>query len=214
MKFLLHYPKPYDHPPGRLVLFCALTMSTDGHRFWFTGKMKKVLPSLTFVLGGAASGKSVTSETLISNSGLRPVYVATSRVFDTEMQAKIDTHRARRDARWITHDAPKDVARALNTCTTDQAVLLDCATMWLTNVMLDDDDLPSAQTALLHALATCTAPVVVVSNEVGQGIVPDNALGRRFREAQGRLNIALAAQANCVIHVVAGLSNVLKGEHP
>lgn len=189
-------------------------MSTDEQSFWFTGKMKKVLPSLTFVLGGAASGKSVASENLLINSGLRPVYVATSRIFDDEMQAKIDMHLARRDASWTTHDAPKDVAAVLRNCVAGQAVLVDCATMWLTNVMLDGDDVIEAQSALLLALACCPAPVVVVSNEVGQGIVPENALARRFREAQGRLNIALAAQADCVFHVVAGLSHVLKGTHP
>jgi len=189
-------------------------MSTDEQSFWFTGKIKKVLPSLTFVLGGAASGKSMVAENLILNSELTPLYLATSRVFDGEMQAKIDTHIARRDARWITHNAPKDVAPLLAKCADNQAVLLDCATMWLTNVMLDGDDLESAQAALSQALATCAAPVVVVSNEVGQGIVPENALARQFREAQGRLNIALAAQADCVIHVVAGLPRVLKGSHP
>lgn len=173
-----------------------------------------MLPSLTFVLGGAASGKSVVSETLILNSGLRPVYVATSRVFDDEMQAKVDTHIGRRDGRWVSYDAPKDVGGVLTKCTADQAVLLDCATMWLTNVMLDSNDVQDAQVALLQALSACPAPVIVVSNEVGQGIVPENALARQFREAQGRLNIAFAAQADCVIQVVAGLSNVLKGTQP
>ena len=86
--------------------------------------------------------------------------------------------------------------------------------MWLTNVIMDDQDIKTAQNDLLFALRTCDAPVVVVSNEVGQGIVPDNALARQFREAQGRLNIALAAQADCVLHVVAGLTRVLKGDAP
>nr|WP_299618225.1 bifunctional adenosylcobinamide kinase/adenosylcobinamide-phosphate guanylyltransferase [uncultured Tateyamaria sp.] len=173
-----------------------------------------MLSGLSFVLGGAASGKSVFAEGLIENSGLRPVYLATSRVYDAEMQEKVDLHISRRDARWETFDAPKDVAAVLSCCTSDQAVLLDCATMWLTNVMLDEDDLATAQSGFLSALKACPAPVVVVSNEVGQGIVPENALARRFREAQGRLNIALAAQADCVIHVVAGLPQCLKGEMP
>jgi adenosylcobinamide kinase/adenosylcobinamide-phosphate guanylyltransferase len=173
--------------------------------------MKKVLPPSTFILGGAASGKSVFAENLILNSGLNPVYLATARIFDDEVQSKVDSHIARRDSRWATLNAPKDIAQALRSCTPDQAILLDCATMWLTNVMLDGDDVDAAQSALLTALGTCKAPVVVVSNEVGQGIVPENALARRFREAQGRLNIALAAHSDCVIHVVAGLGNVLKG---
>lgn len=195
-------------------MLCALVMSTDEELFWFTRKMKKVLPALTFVLGGAASGKSVVAESLILNSGLRPTYVATARCFDDEMQAKIDTHVARRNSTWTTYDASKNVHAALKSCVAEQAVLLDCATMWLTNVMLDSDDLAMAQAALLKAFQACPAPLVVVSNEVGQGIVPENALARTFREAQGRLNIALAAQADCVIHVVAGLSRVLKGTHP
>ena len=171
-----------------------------------------MLPSLTFVLGGAASGKSQTAETLIINSALNPVYLATARIRDDEVQAKVDQHRARRGPEWTTLNAPLDIMAPLSLATSDQAVLLDCATMWLTNVILDEQDLKAAQTALLTALATCAAPVVVVSNEIGQGIVPDNALARRFREAQGRLNIALAAQADHVLHVVAGLTRTLKGD--
>lgn len=91
-------------------------------------------------------------------------------------------------------------------------MLLDCATMWLTNLMMDEADIGAAQADLLTSLADCPAPVVVVSNEVGQGIVPENALARRFREAQGRLNIALAAQADTVWHVLAGLPQLRKGD--
>lgn len=170
-----------------------------------------MLPSLTFVLGGAASGKSQVAENLIINSGLIPVYLATARIWDDEIQLKVDQHRARRGPEWTTLNADTDVATALEQVTPDQSVLLDCATMWLTNVMLDEQDMKAAQAMLLEALARCTGPVVVVSNEVGQGIVPENALARRFREAQGRLNIALAAQADQVLHVVAGLTHTLKG---
>lgn len=173
-----------------------------------------MLSGTVFVLGGAASGKSQMAEDILLNSGLDPVYLATSRIWDDEVQTKVDQHRARRDGTWQTIDAPIDLATPLAAATPGQAVLLDCATMWLTNLMMDDMDVAAAQDALLAALATCAAPVIVVSNEVGQGIVPENALARRFREAQGRLNIALAAQAGCVIHVVAGLPRVLKGEAP
>ena len=173
-----------------------------------------MLPSMTFVLGGAASGKSQVAESLIVNSGLRPVYLATARVWDAEVQTKVDLHRARRAAEWTVIDAPVDLATPLGQARADQAILLDCATMWLTNVMLDAADIGQAQAGLLTSLATCAAPVVVVSNAVGQGIVPDNALARRFREAQGRLNIALAAQADCVLFVVAGLVQTLKGDAP
>ena len=173
-----------------------------------------MLSAMTFVLGGAASGKSLIAENLILNSGLNPVYLATSRIWDDEVQTKVDVHRARRGPEWTTVNAPVDVATPLRAAEPDQAILLDCATMWLTNVMLDEMDISAAQAEMLAALGACPAPVVVVSNEVGQGIVPDNALARRFREAQGRLNIALAAKATCVLHVVAGLTQVLKGEAP
>jgi adenosylcobinamide kinase/adenosylcobinamide-phosphate guanylyltransferase len=194
-----------------LSLFCALNNLTHGVALWFTQLVKKMLPSLTFVLGGAASGKSQVAENLIDNSGLNPIYLATAQVWDDEMQAKVNVHRDRRGPEWTTVNAPLDLATPLAAATSDQVILLDCATMWLTNVMLFDTDLPRAQTELLSALATCAAPVVIVSNEVGQGIVPENALARQFREAQGRLNIALAAQAEQVLHVVAGLVRPLKG---
>ena len=175
---------------------------------------KEMLPSLTFVLGGAASGKSQTAEAIIVNSGLTPVYLATSRIWDDEIQGKVDVHRERRGPEWHTINADRDLGVPLGQAQVGQAILLDCATMWLTNVIMDDQDIKTAQNDLLFALRTCDAPVVVVSNEVGQGIVPDNALARQFREAQGRLNIALAAQADCVLHVVAGLTRVLKGDAP
>ena len=169
-----------------------------------------MLPSLTFVLGGAASGKSRIAENILVNSGLNLVYLATSRIWDDEIQEKVNVHRARRGPEWATVNAPVDLATPLDQATSDQAVLRDCATMWLTNIMLDERELEAEQSALLAALKRCSAPVVIVSNEVGQGIVPDNALARRFREAQGRLNIALAEQANHVLHVVAGLPRDLK----
>jgi len=96
----------------------------------------------------------------------------------------------------------------------DAPCLFDCATLWLSNHLLAGHDPEAEQTRLLEALAACPAPVIVVSNEVGQGIVPEAALGRRFREAQGRLNIALAAQADLVVQVIAGLPQVLKGRLP
>lgn len=173
-----------------------------------------MLPPLTFVLGGAASGKSAFAENLIINSGLNPSYIATSRIWDDETKKRVDVHRARRDTTWKMAEAPFDVAPVLARTPVADAVLIDCATMWLTNHLLDENDLPDAQAQLLTALQTCVAPVVIVSNEVGQGIVPDNALARQFREAQGRLNIALAAQCDLVVQVVAGLPNVLKGTLP
>ncbi len=171
-------------------------------------------PDLTFVLGGAASGKSAFAEQLVVLSGKQRVYLATSQVFDDEMQDKVQRHIAQRGEGWATVEAPFDLGPALADLTPDDICLIDCATMWLTNHLLAENDLEQAQSAMLQALKSCPAPIVVVSNEVGHGIVPDNALSRRFREAQGRLNIALAAQADLAVQVTAGLPMVLKGQLP
>lgn len=176
--------------------------------------MKKVWPRLIFVLGGAASGKSRFAERLVEAQARPRVYLATAQAFDTEMEAKIAQHRDRRLPGWTTIEAPMDAAGRLRGVPGDAVVLFDCATLWMSNQLLAEADLEAAQADLLAALRDCPAPVVLVSNEVGQGIVPDNTLARRFREAQGRLNIALAAQADVVVHVVAGLTQVLKGRLP
>ena len=168
------------------------------------------LPRLTLVLGGAASGKSRHAEKLICDTGLDRVYLATAQAFDDEMRDKISRHREQRGPAWRTVEAPLDPGAALRSCTAGEAVLLDCATLWLTNLVLAEHDLDRAQAALWSAFDTCAAPVVVVSNEVGQGIVPDNALSRRFRNAQGQLNQQLADRADRVDVVMAGLPMRLK----
>lgn len=167
---------------------------------------------LTLVLGGAGSGKSAYAEGLVTASGRAPVYLATAEPWDDEMAARIAAHRAARAADgWRTVEAPRDLPGALAGIAAGDAVLIDCATLWLSNLMLADADLPAAETALFAALAACPAPVVVVSNEVGLGIVPDNALARRFRYAQGGLNRRLAERAGLVVAVMAGLPLALKG---
>lgn len=171
--------------------------------------MPMKLPPLTLVIGAAASGKSRFAEGLLDGAK-RKIYLATAQAHDAEMRAKIDLHAARRGAEWHTVNAPLDLDPALGTA--DAPVLLDCATMWLTNHLLADHDLTVQEAALLDALAACPAPVIVVSNEVGAGIVPENALARAFREAQGRLNQRLAVQADQVALVAAGLPLWLKGE--
>lgn len=193
---------------------CTIDIGTHHTRDWFTAKVDKMLPKMTLVLGGAASGKSLWAENLLLSSRLAPVYLATSRVFDDEIKLKIDLHRSRRNDRWHTIEADSDLGPALAPLEATQAVLIDCATMWLSNKMMDDRDIDAAQNDLLSVLTGCAAPLVLVSNEVGNGIVPDNALARRFREAQGRLNIALAQQADLVVFVTAGLPQVLKGQLP
>lgn len=173
-----------------------------------------MLNSLTFVLGGAASGKSAYAETLIENSGLSMVYLATAQAQDSEMQAKIAIHARRRSSNWSLIEAPLDTAAALGSLEPGQICLLDCATLWLSNQMLAQRGLTESTTDLLQSIETCRAPLVIVSNEVGQGIVPADAMTRRFREAQGRLNIALAARADLAVLVVAGLPLALKGTLP
>jgi len=170
------------------------------------------MPQLTLVLGGAASGKSTFAENLCFQQDRPRVYIATAQAFDDEMRAKISDHRSQRGPDWLTVEAPLDVASALSNCTSGQIVLLDCATLWLSNMLLADQDVTTAIDILLAALSTCPAIVIVVSNEVGNGIVPDNKLARQFRNAQGRLNQLLAAQADLVVQVTAGLPNTLKSE--
>ena len=172
------------------------------------------LPHLTLVIGGAASGKSAFAERLIAASGRPKTYIATARALDEEMRVKIVAHQARRGAGWTTVEAPLDLVSPLADASPDAAVLVDCATLWLSNHLIAESDLTNQESRLLHALAACPAPVVLVSNEVGCGIVPDNALARRFRAAQGRLNQSLAARAGLVVQVVAGLPLALKGRLP
>lgn len=172
------------------------------------------LPKLTLVLGGAASGKSTFAETLVLQGGRDPVYIATAQVFDDEMAEKIQLHRETRGAGWITIEEPLNVSGALAQVGSTQPVLIDCATLWLTNLILGEHNVAVHTDRLITALAACNGPVVIVSNEVGQGIVPDNALSRKFRNAQGRLNQQLAAEADLVVAVMAGLPLTLKGDMP
>lgn len=165
----------------------------------------------SFILGGAASGKSVWAENLLISSSLNLVYLATGRIEDAEINLRVKMHKARRDSRWRTVEEPMDLAPTLVSLPADTPVLIDCATMWLSNQMMAEADLEQATQSLVQALRDCAAPWVIVSNEVGHGIVPDNKLARAFREAQGRLNIALAAEAELAVMVIAGIPQVLKG---
>ena len=160
------------------------------------------MSALTLVLGGARSGKSLHAEGLVTALPAPWVYVATAQAFDDEMRARIAEHRARRDAGWRTLEAPLDLPDAL---AGDRPVLVDCLTLWLTNLLLGEHDIAAATSALEAALERRAAPTVLVSNEVGLGIVPDNALARRFRDEAGRLHRLLAARAQNVVFMVAGL---------
>ena len=168
---------------------------------------------LTFVLGGARSGKSRHAEGLVTAGPGPWTYIATAQAFDDEMRARIAQHRGDRVPGWRTVEAPLDLPGAL-AAAGPAPVLVDCLTLWLSNLLLDGRDLPAATAALLAALAARAGDAgiaVLVSNEVGLGIVPDNALARAFRDAAGRLHQAVAEQADRVVLVVAGLPLTVKG---
>ena len=164
----------------------------------------------TLVIGGARSGKSRHAEEMVSSYAPPWSYLATAQAFDDEMHMRIAEHRSRRDGRWLTGEAPLDLVGALAAVPDGQPLLIDCLTLWLSNVMLAHRDVEAESAALTEMLAAPRGPWFAVSNEVGLGIVPDNALARRFRDAQGRLNQMVAARADSVILMVAGLPLVVK----
>jgi adenosylcobinamide kinase / adenosylcobinamide-phosphate guanylyltransferase len=166
---------------------------------------------VTFVLGGARSGKSTYAERLVEETGLPKVYIATAQAFDVEMQTRITEHQSRRTG-WKTIDAPLNLADAIHTQRGQgNAVLVDCLTLWLTNLLMAEHDIASAFHVLLGILRTADHPVVLVSNEVGLGIVPENALARSFRDHTGRLHQMIAKDADQVHFIAAGLPIKLKG---
>ena len=177
----------------------------------FFAKTTLMAHRLTLILGGIASGKSAHAEALAEATGPNRLYVATAQPHDDEMRAKIAAHRARRGTGWQTAEAPLDLAPALANPVED-VVLVDCLSMWLTNHLLADHDLAAAQAALLEAVGACPKPLILVSNEVGLGGIDPNALARKFAAAQGALNRAVAAQADHVVLVTAGIPQVLKGQ--
>jgi adenosylcobinamide kinase/adenosylcobinamide-phosphate guanylyltransferase len=164
---------------------------------------------VTLVLGGARSGKSRFAEELLADRSGRRLYLATAEPQDAEMAERIRHHRQRRGNAWRTVEAPIDVAPVLNSAGED-AVLLDCLTLWLSNLMAAGREIEPAVQGLCAALRQPRAPIVLVSNEVGLGIVPDNALAREFRDQAGRLNQAVAATADRVYFIAAGLPLTLK----
>ncbi|MEC9243732.1 MAG: bifunctional adenosylcobinamide kinase/adenosylcobinamide-phosphate guanylyltransferase [Pseudomonadota bacterium] len=170
--------------------------------------------SLHFVLGGARSGKSRHAERLIEAAPAPWHYIATAQAFDDEMRERIAMHRARRKeagaGAWQTHDAPLDLPGVLEKLPARETVLVDCLTLWLSNLILNDHDPKPAAEGLLSALAAREGTTVLVSNEVGFGIVPENALARRFRDEAGFLNQKIAAVADSVTLVVAGLPMKVK----
>jgi adenosylcobinamide kinase/adenosylcobinamide-phosphate guanylyltransferase len=161
--------------------------------------------SLTFLLGGARSGKSAHAEKLVTSAPAPWTYIATAQAYDDEMTERIALHRARRGEGWHTVDAPLNLVSAIAAVPDGQPLLIDCLTLWLSNHMLADHDVEAESEKLAEILATPRGEWFVVSNEVGLGIVPDNALARKFRDAAGRLNQKVAARADRVLFMVAGL---------
>lgn len=169
--------------------------------------------SVHFILGGARSGKSRLAEGLVLATGLAPVYIATGQAFDAEMEARIAEHQARRPSPWVTVDAPLDLAEAIaREAGEGRALLVDCLTLWLTNLMMAEADIEAEARRLCDVLRQPQPGfVALVSNEVGLSIVPENALARRFRDEAGRLHQQIAALASKVTFVAAGLPLQLKG---
>ena len=160
---------------------------------------------LTLVLGGARSGKSRHAESIVEAHPSPWLYVATGQAFDDEMRDRIARHRTRRGSDWHTHEIPLDLAEFLATVPAGRPVLVDCATLWLSNTILAGRDVDAECQRLVDVLAQPAGPWVVVANEVGLGIVPQTKLGRDFRDAAGTLNRLIAEKADRVVLTVAGI---------
>ncbi len=172
---------------------------------------------IVLVLGGARSGKSTYAQKLAERWWPRPLYLAPAETLDDEMVERVKLHQENRGPRWGCVEEPLDVARVIGNPVPDQdGILFDCATLWLTNVLLKEGvaGIETRKLALIDALKTCPTGVIIVSNEVGMGIVPEYPLGRDFRDQQGWLNQELAAIADTVIFVIAGIPMFLKGTIP
>jgi adenosylcobinamide kinase / adenosylcobinamide-phosphate guanylyltransferase len=179
-----------------------------------SGSLVRRFPKTTFVLGGAGSGKSALAETIangMAGTDIRPCYLATAEPGDGEMAARIQRHQARRGLHWDTVQEPLELGYAIaRESRPGRPVLVDCLTLWLSNILMAGRD-PAAETAaVLAVMGHIGGPVVFVSNEVGQGIVPDNPDARAFRDYAGQLHQTMAAAAERVIFVIAGIPTFLK----
>jgi adenosylcobinamide kinase/adenosylcobinamide-phosphate guanylyltransferase len=166
--------------------------------------------TVVLITGGARSGKSRRAEARARSFPGRPVYIATAEAHDAEMEERIARHRARRGDDWIVRETPLDLVQALVKTDGGGARLVDCLTLWLSNLLHARRDWSSEATLLAAALQRQQSPVILVTNEVGLGIVPDNALARSFRDAAGLLSQAIAEVADEVEFVVSGLPMKVK----
>lgn len=164
------------------------------------------------VLGGARSGKSAFSERLAQSTGLERHYIATGRAYDDEMRERIVRHQDDRGPCWVTHEEPVELIRTLREIDRPgRVVLVDCLTLWVTNLMMAGEDIPARSADLAAQLLSLEAKIIFVSNEVGLGIVPENRMAREFRDHAGRLHQQMAAAADEVFFVAAGLPLRMKG---
>ena len=164
------------------------------------------------VLGGARSGKTAFAETLTLRLGQRPAYLATAEILDDEMRDRVEAHQGQRAARFRTIEEPIELAEAIRTASqVHDAILVDCLTLWITNLLMIGRDVADAVDDLVETLSATTIPVVLVSNEVGLGIVPDNAMARMFRDLAGTTHQRLAETCDEAYFIVAGLPITLKG---
>jgi adenosylcobinamide kinase / adenosylcobinamide-phosphate guanylyltransferase len=164
------------------------------------------------VLGGARSGKSYFSEQLAQATGLERHYIATGRAYDDEMRERIARHQDDRGSSWVTHEEPIELSHTLRVIDRPgRVVLVDCLTLWVTNLMMEGEDIPTRFAELAQQLSGLEAKLIFVSNEVGLGIVPENRMAREFRDHAGRLHQQIAAVADEVFFVAAGLPLRMKG---
>ncbi|MDJ0612283.1 MAG: bifunctional adenosylcobinamide kinase/adenosylcobinamide-phosphate guanylyltransferase [Rhizobiaceae bacterium] len=167
--------------------------------------------NITFILGGARSGKSKFAEDLVLRSGLKPIYLATGRAFDDEMVERIESHQNRRGEEWETVEEPLALVDALShAAIPGRIILVDCLTLWITNLMMAEANVGKEAEGLANYMKDARAPIVLVSNEVGQGVVPENKMAREFVDLSGLVHQRLASVANDVYFVTAGLPNKLK----
>jgi adenosylcobinamide kinase / adenosylcobinamide-phosphate guanylyltransferase len=168
------------------------------------------MAEIILVTGGARSGKSALAERLAQSCGNKVIYIATSEPFDDEMQSRIDRHRARRDASWRTVDAPLELPDMLVQTDWDAPRLVDCLTMWLNNLIYHNRDVGDEMNRLIKVISEQQADLVMVTNEIGSGLVPQTAEARKFRDLAGELNQMVAQAASQVYLSVSGISVKIK----
>jgi adenosylcobinamide kinase / adenosylcobinamide-phosphate guanylyltransferase len=187
-------------------------MATGNARAFYRPNASGEVMTVSLILGGARSGKSRLAESLASG---KKYYVATAQAFDDEMRTRIAAHKRQRGNGWLTHEVPFDLVNILKDLDVDSHfILVDCLTLWLSNLLLAEADCAEMVGELIDHLKIAKANIVIVSNEVGLGIVPDNKLGRAFRDIQGIANQGVAAISTHVVFMAAGLPLVLKGAMP